>query len=92
MDALLRLWTQLLYTHAGVSECWLQRYVEEANFREGGGRPAGLMRRVLHTQRLRFPDIRPPPEPWGFRRQWLPWRGFPILHVTAHHASMHLAG
>ena len=87
MHVLRRLWAKLVFTHAGVSERWLRRYVREASFRENGLQASRVLLNVLRAEQRIFDRVRPPVEPWGFKREWLPWSAFPMQRLQRHECA-----
>jgi len=86
MFVLLKLWRQVVFTHAGLSELWLHRYLAEAQFRQNGGHAIGFLRASLRAEKKTFQHVRPQLQPWGFSRRWLPWRPTPLWRVYRHQA------
>ena len=84
LRVLRRIWGQLIYTHAGVSELWLQRYLGEACFRENNASTPQILGSAMAMTRSTFLALRPAFEPWGYQ----PGRdttGMPLHRLSSRH-------
>ena len=86
MAVLLALWRQVVFTHAGLSELWLHRYISEVQFRLNGGEARDFIDAAVSSGNFKFSQVRPPFEPWGFSRAWLPWKATPLWRVGRNQA------